>query len=144
MVQVWLAGDRLEIHLTGEDTGGSHCLVRDHPSPSFALVPHVHRNEDETIHIVDGTFDFVLDGVSRELGPGDTAFVPRGTVHAIRNTGPVAGCRVLLFSPAGIEHFFLEAGSASEDDQPDVRALMAAAERHGWEVTTGEDGRVGA
>ncbi len=144
MVQVWLAGDRLEIHLTGEDTGGSHCLVRDHPSPSFALVEHRHRNEDETIHIIDGTFDFVMDGISREIGPGDTVFVPRGTAHAIRNTGPTPGCRVLVFSPAGIERFFLEAGTASPDDRPDVRTLAAAAARHGWEVLTGANGRVGA
>jgi len=144
MVQVWLAGDRLEIHLTGEDTAGSHCLVRDHPSPSFALVEHLHRHEDETIHILDGTFDFVMDGTSRELGPGDTVFVPRGTAHAIRNTGPTTGCRMLVFTPAGIEGFFLEAGTASEDDRVDGRALRAAAERHGWEVLTGTDGKVGA
>jgi len=144
MVQVWLAGDRLEIHLTGEDTGGTHCLVRDHPSPSFALVPHLHLREDETIHVIDGTFDFVMDGISRELGPGDTVFVPRGTVHAIRNTGPTTGCRILVFSPAGIEHFFLEAGSADAGQRTDVRAVMAAAERYGWQVTTGADGKVGA
>jgi hypothetical protein len=51
---------------------------------------------------------------------------------------------VLVFSPAGIERFFLEAGTASEDDRPDARALTAAAERHGWEVLTAADGKVGA
>ncbi len=39
-------GDRLEVRLTGEDTGGALCLVRDHPAPSFTLVAHRHRNED--------------------------------------------------------------------------------------------------
>ena len=142
MVQVWLMGDLLEVHLTGKDTGGSLCMVVDHPQPSFTLVPHLHRNEDETIHIVDGTFDFVLDGVGRELGPGDSVHIPRGTVHAIRNTGPTTGRRVLVFHPAGLEHFFLEAGTASANDARDPRDLLALARQHGWEVMTGVDGKV--
>lgn len=144
MVQVWLMGDLLEVHLTGKDTGGSLCVVVDHPQPSFALVPHRHRNEDETIHIVDGTFDVVIDGVERELGPGDTVHIPRGTVHAIRNSGPATGRRVLVFHPAGLEHFFLEAGTASPDDARDPRDLLTLARHHGWEVMTGADGKVGA
>ncbi len=125
--EVELPGVRLEVHLTGEDTGGSLCVCVDHPAPSFRLFPHRHRNEDETIHIVEGTYEFVLEGESRRLGPGDTVHVPRGSVHGIRNAGERTGRRVLVFHPAGIEGFFLGAANARPEELP---ALAAA---HGWE-----------
>jgi hypothetical protein len=32
-----------------------------------------------------------------------------------------------------MENFFLEAGTAGEDDEVDARRALAAATRHGWE-----------
>ena len=127
MRRVWFAGDMLEVHLTGEDTDGSLSLFVDHPSPGFDLVPHRHRNESETIHIVEGTFEFAMEGRQRTLGPGDTVHVPRGAVHAIRNSGATTGRRVLTFQPAGIEGFFL----GVEQVRPDEVLDLALA--HGWE-----------
>ena len=129
-----MLGDRLEIHLTGEDTGGSLCLVVDHPEPAFHLLEHRHLNESETIHVVEGTYEFVLDGATRELGPGDTVHVPRGATHGIRNTGATTGRRVLVFEPAGIERFFLAAGTAEPGQARDPGELLALAERHGWQL----------
>ena len=129
MERLSLAGNELEIHLDGERTGGTLCVVVDHPPPEFRLVPHRHRDEDETIHIIEGTYEFQCDGESRPLGPGDTVHVPRGTAHAIRNTGDTAGRRVLVFHPAGIERFF-RAASAERDPQ----RLATLAREHGWEL----------
>ena len=133
MEQLWLAGNRLELHLTGDDTAGSLCLVVDHPPPEFALVPHRHRGEDETIHIVEGTYEFLCDGRTRQLGPGDTVHVPRGTVHAIRNVGEAVGERVLVFHPAGIEGFFRAAGTAEEGDSKPTAELLRLCEQFGWD-----------
>lgn len=133
MEQVWLLGNRLEIHLTAEDTGGSHCLLVDHPPPAFRLVPHRHRDHDETIHVVEGTFEFVLEGRTRQLGPGDTAHVPRGSAHDIRNTGDAPGKRVLVFTPGGLERFFLAAGTARPDEQRPADQLLALCAEVGWE-----------
>ena len=127
-------GDELEVHLTGEDTDGSLCLVVDRPAPSFHLVAHRHRSEDETIHIVAGAFELMLDGATRMLGPGDTVHVPKGTPHGIRNAGKTPGHRVLAFHPAGIERFFLAAGTASPDEARDPAELARLARDHGWEL----------
>ena len=132
MEALWLAGNRLEIHLTGEETGGSLCVVVDHPPPEFALVAHSHANEDETIHIVEGTYEFVLDGRTRKLGPGDTVHVPRGTVHAIRNVGEAVGERVLVFHPAGLEGFFRAAGTGGKDETKPTEELLKLCDRFGW------------
>jgi hypothetical protein len=132
MQEVWLMGNRLEIHLTGDDTGGSLCLLVDHPPPEFQLVAHRHLNEDETIHIVEGTYEFVLEGRTRELGPGDTVHVPRGSVHGIRNVGEADGERVLVFHPAGLERFFLAAGTADPAESRAGPELLALSSQYGW------------
>ena len=133
MEEVWLLGNRLEVHLTREDTGGSHCLLVDHPPPAFRLMPHRHLHHDETIHVVEGTYEFVLEGRTRQLGPGDSVFVPRGSAHDIRNTGEAAGKRVLVFTPGGLARFFLAAGTRKREERRPPEELLALCAEHGWE-----------
>ncbi len=131
---VWMPGRvRTEIHLTGEDTGGAFCLLVDHPPAGWSLPAHRHANEAETIHVVDGVFEMELDGAPRRVSAGQTIHVPAGVIHSGVNVGPQTARRVVIFSPAGMERFFLEAGSPVRDREPDIRAALAAAIRHGWE-----------
>jgi quercetin dioxygenase-like cupin family protein len=131
---VWMPGGvRTEVHLADEDTGGAFCLLVDNPPAGWSLPPHRHANEAETIHIVAGRFAMEIDGRSIELAAGETVHIPRGVTHSGRNVSADSGRRVLLFSPAGMERFFLEAGQPNQRDQPDAAAVLDAATRHGWE-----------
>jgi quercetin dioxygenase-like cupin family protein len=135
---VWMPGAvRTEIHLATDDTGGAFCLLIDHPPPGWSLPPHRHAGEAETIHILDGDFEMRIDGQRVEMSAGDTVHIPRHTVHSGRNAGPGTGRRLLLFSPAGLERFFLEAGSPTPEHEPDPAAALACAVRHGWEFLPG-------
>ncbi len=62
--------------------------------------------------------------------------IPKGVVHSGGNVGAEPGRRVVVFTPAGMEDFFLEVGAPSEQHQPDVGAAMASAARYGWEFVT--------
>ncbi len=131
---VWMPGGvRTEIHLTALQTGGAFCLLVDHPPVGWSLAAHLHQNEAETIHIVEGEFEMEVDGARSRLSAGETIYVPRGVIHSGANIGRQSGRRVLLFSPAGMERFFSEAGASTPDTEPDIPALLAAAGRHGWE-----------
>lgn len=44
-----------------------------------------------------------------------------------------AFCLLVDEPPAGMEAFFREAGAPHPDAEPDLRAALAAAVRHGWE-----------
>jgi quercetin dioxygenase-like cupin family protein len=135
---VWMpGGTRTEIHLTGADTGGSFCLLVDHPPPGWSLPPHIHTDAAETIHVVEGEFAMTIDGVTEQFGPGRTVHIPAGVVHAGANVGPGPGRRLLTFSPAGMEEFFLEAGTASPDAEVDQAAALDSALRHGWQFVGG-------
>jgi quercetin dioxygenase-like cupin family protein len=133
---VWMPGSiRTEIHLTAEDTDGAFCLLVDHPPAGWSLPAHRHHNAAETIHIVDGDFEMELDGQGWRLAAGETIHIPQGVIHAGANIGQQAGRRVVLFSPAGMERFFLEAGAPTADSRIDLAAALASATRHGWEFT---------
>jgi quercetin dioxygenase-like cupin family protein len=125
-------GVRTEIQLTGVDTEGAFCLIVDEPPPGWALPTHLHSTEAETIHVMDGEFEIVVDGEVLRLGPGETAHVPRGVLHSSRNVGDRPGRRVLLFHPAGIEGFFLEVGAGIPGESAEPAAIADAAARHGW------------
>ena len=124
---------RTEIQLRGEDTDGAFCLIVDRPPAGWSLPAHRHRNEAETIVVVEGEFEFDLAGARSRVSPGQSIHVPRGVTHASANIGPQTGCRVVLFSPAGMEGFFLEAGAATPDSEIDPASALACATRHGWE-----------
>jgi quercetin dioxygenase-like cupin family protein len=131
---VWMPGGvRTEIQLTAHDTAGAFCLLVDQPPPGWSLPPHRHSNEAETIHVVEGDFEMVLAGRRSRLSPGDTIHVPRGVIHSSANVGEGPGRRVVLFSPAGMERFFEQAGAADAEAEVDLSAVLASAIGHGWE-----------
>lgn len=133
---VWMPGGvRTEIHLTGEDTAGAFCLLADELPRGWELPPHRHRNEAETMHVLGGEMAVVVDGEERVLRAGETVHVPRGVLHSGRNAGEEALRRVVIFSPAGMEGFFLDAGAATPEDV-DARAVLEAAVSHGWEFVS--------
>src|SRR4051812_27381477 len=108
-------GVRTEIHLTGEDTAEAFCLLRDELPPGWELPPHRHRGEAETMHVLSGAMAVVVDGEEWLVEAGETAHVPRGVLHSSANAGTERLRRVVVFSPAGMERFFLEAGSSTPD-----------------------------
>ena len=126
-------GVRTEVHLTGADTGGAFCLIADRPPPGWRLPPHLHRGVAETIHVVEGEFEVTVDGRPARIGAGETVHIPADVVHATANAGEKPGHRILIFSPAGMEDFFLEAGAPTADVHVEPRESLAAALRHGWE-----------
>lgn len=126
-------GVRTEIHLAGADTHDAFCLLVDHPPADWSLPPHRHRNEAETIHIVEGEFEMTLDGTRSRLSEGQTIHIPRGVIHSGVNIGRRPGRRVLLFTPAGMERFFLEAGAPTQAAEIDPAETLASAARFGWE-----------
>jgi quercetin dioxygenase-like cupin family protein len=96
----------------------------------WSLPAHRHSNEAETILIVEGDFVVEIDGERSRLSAGETVHVPKGTVHSSANVGAQPGRRVVLFSPAGMERFFLEVGVPTADSEIDVRGALASAVRH--------------
>ena len=53
-----------------------------------ALAPRHRHPGEEIVFVLRGTLEYRLDGQAPvTLNPGNTLFIPAGTVHAVRNTG---------------------------------------------------------
>lgn len=53
--------------------------------PGTFVPPHIHPDQDEYLYILEGRFDFILDGEEAVGEPGDLITLPRGVPHGIFN-----------------------------------------------------------
>lgn len=57
--------------------------------PGTFVPPHIHPEQDEYLYILEGKFDFLLDGVEQSAEPGDLVTLPRGIPHGIFNNSDI-------------------------------------------------------
>ena len=104
----WGPGDRYTFLVTGSESGGSmfalDCLVGAGGGPP----PHRHLAEDELFYVFEGTIRFTAAGETRDVGAGESVFVPRGTAHSYRNEGNSDARMIAVYTPAGMEGWFRE------------------------------------
>ena len=97
-----------KILVSGTDSGGTSALF-DIKIPGNSGPPaHIHSREDEVYLIKRGTFQFLMDGVCLQAGPGASVYMPKGHFHAFKNISKEAGEQLMFVYPAGIEQFFWE------------------------------------
>jgi quercetin dioxygenase-like cupin family protein len=60
---------------------------------------HKHPDQEEVIYVVGGKVEQWIDRDKRVLGPGDSAFIPAGMVHASFNVGDGNASIVAILGP---------------------------------------------
>lgn len=134
-------GILMTFHAFPDDVDGKYCLVEAVVPPGCGAPPNHHAGETEAFHVLEGRFEFMVNGVVTEAGPGDHIRIPDGALHAFSAIGESNG-RVLILNAPGLMHdrFFTSVGTPVPDDTkvpspmdgpPDLAAVMAAAEASG-------------
>jgi mannose-6-phosphate isomerase-like protein (cupin superfamily) len=104
------AGTVYKIHVDRYQSGGI-IGVFEGTVPSLGGPPvHVHHNEDEVIYILEGQYEFWLDGQISLLDAGASIFLPRGVPHTFRVRSSTPARNLAFLTPGGLEEFFVEAG----------------------------------
>jgi quercetin dioxygenase-like cupin family protein len=89
-------------------TGSKQLLfVRVTMPPGTGHQFHYHPAREEIIYILDGTGEQWVDRKSCRLKPGESAFIPRNTVHAIYNSSKKPVTFLAILSPAVAKGPFL-------------------------------------
>jgi mannose-6-phosphate isomerase-like protein (cupin superfamily) len=101
-------GANVTILLSGADTGGTSTTMKIQIPAHAGPPPHIHTREDEVFIITSGTFQFFMDGVCLQAGPGTSVFMPKGHTHTFKNISKHAGEQLVVVYPAGLEQFFLD------------------------------------
>ncbi len=99
-------GGALTFKVRGEDTDGLLTAFESVAAPGEGPPLHAHANEDEVWYALEGTFRVRLDDDVREAPAGTFVFIPRGVVHTWQNVAGTPGRVLVVFTPAGFEHFF--------------------------------------
>lgn len=93
----WFGDTLVAIHLSSTAGHDGLCLV-EHRIPHGDSPPlHVHRNEDEVFHVLEGKMRFRVDGRDRVATPGETVLAPKGLPHTYRVESP-DGARCLTIT----------------------------------------------
>lgn len=131
--QVSWIGTTYSITVTKTDSAGTVGVFE-------AVVPagegpplHVHYNEDEVIHVVEGEYEFWLDGKTMRRGPGHSMFLPRGVPHTFRVASATPGRSVGIVTPGGFENFFVEMATRSLRIPTDLPEIASIGSNYGLE-----------
>ena len=64
---------------------------------------HKHPDQEEVVLVISGKVEQWVDREKRILGPGDSAFIPAGVVHASFNGGDQPARIIASLGPVGYE-----------------------------------------
>ncbi len=130
------------------ETGNRCAILELTVSPGAGAPPNHHAGEDESFYVLEGTFEFMLNGETMQAGPGDFIKIPDGALHAFSCSGDRPG-KLLEVNAPGRAHemFFTEAGDAmpegtteipAPDGPPDLEKIIAIAAKAGMTVVVPE------
>jgi quercetin dioxygenase-like cupin family protein len=121
------------IRIHGHDTGGVVSAVESHDVPGGGPPPHIHSREDETFQVLEGEYEFTVDGKSFVVKKGTTIFAPRGIPHTYRYLGQTPGRLMCVITPAGFEEFFEVIGALTPQQQQDIPRVITIGKEFGLE-----------
>jgi quercetin dioxygenase-like cupin family protein len=101
----------LELRFLVDETSGPGSLVMFEfivPPSARVPAPHFHKEVDEVVYGLEGTTTTTLDGQKHELRPGQSLFVPRGSVHTHENLHAETARSLVVMTPGSIGRRYFE------------------------------------
>ncbi|MBE7472926.1 MAG: cupin domain-containing protein [Anaerolineae bacterium] len=119
-------GHAVTLKLTEQETQGTYYVFELVTPPGHGIPPHVHKNEDEVIQVVEGEYEIQLGEQTYQAKAGAVIHFPRSIAHAFRNAGSKPGTTVWTVIPgANFEKFFEELGALPAGGPPDMARVAA-------------------
>ena len=140
---LWVFGELVMYKIKGEQTGGAYSLFEVVTQPEGGPPPHVQHREDESLYVLEGEYEFAVEGRTLRVGTGSLLYIPRGNLHAHRNVGEGLGRMLVSQTPGGLhERYFEEIGEERRDrfappvseNPPDTEKLARIAAEYGIEI----------
>jgi len=76
----------------------------------FVLKPHFHKTHDETVYVIKGTGQMLINDKWVDIKPGSLHFNPVSKIHSIKHTGNEELVVISVFTPGlkGPDRHFVE------------------------------------
>jgi quercetin dioxygenase-like cupin family protein len=132
---IYKAGVKVDFLKESKDTNNEYCEFRcSIPSASRTPMPHYHQGFDETVYGEKGIVTWTVNGKTKNVGPGETLFIPRGAVHMFENKSNQTVeflCRTTPGDAFGPEYFEAIATVLNVDGIPDFQKLQDIMKQYG-------------
>jgi quercetin dioxygenase-like cupin family protein len=114
----WLqsrAGEHFCIRVPATATNGAYSVTEVIASPGDSTPVHIHQNEDEYIHVLEGTVRVLYGEKTFEASPGSIVSLDRGVAHAWGNDTDASVRMIITLTPGGCEEALRQIALAGED-----------------------------
>ncbi|MEM1423409.1 MAG: cupin domain-containing protein [Planctomycetota bacterium] len=133
-----MAGDEYRIKVPSERIDGRFSVVRFTVPPGGGPTPHVHSEDEEIVHILEGACAFYADRDTLRASAGQTVVLPRHIPHAFRNTSDRPASFLTVTTPGGFDRFVRACGNPASPgasppppDADEIARIAAAAPDYG-------------
>ena len=142
--QLWFLDSLVTIRVSMSDGQDSISILEHFVPYGFSPPLHVHRTEDEVLHVLEGKFRLRVQDQEHRLGAGDILLAPKGVQHTYRVESAQGG-RCLTVTVRGDFERFVRAVSrpAERPELPEpagppsaeaIQELRATATKYGIEL----------
>jgi quercetin dioxygenase-like cupin family protein len=97
------AGERIAVRLSSKDTNRAYAIVESVSAPGCSPPLHLHRNEEEHMVVLAGTYRIQIEDKVFAAPAGTSATVPRGARHSWRNISNETSRLLVVLTPGGFE-----------------------------------------
>ena len=140
---LWVLGELVTRKVASEQTGGAYSLFEVVTQPQVGPPPHIQHREDECFYVLEGEYEFLVEGRTLRMPAGSLLYVPKGNLHAHKNVGEGTGRMLVSQTPGGLhERFFEELGEPAKDtlspvseEPPNVQRIGTIAAKYGIEIS---------
>ena len=118
--------------IDGTATGGMGVFELTVAPGAQVPPPHSHTRNEECVYVLEGMLRYSVDGVVRDLVPGEWMFTPRGSVHHFSNPHNGTARALIVLTPDIGAQYFRDVGAiVSAGGPPDRSKLIDVMSRYG-------------
>ena len=89
-----------DLGMISASSGSQQLLFADLEfAPGDGFDFHHHPNQEEALYLISGGLEAWIEGEKSILGPGDSMYMPAGTIHACFNVSDSPAKMVVVLSP---------------------------------------------
>ncbi|TDN61139.1 cupin domain [Paraburkholderia sp. BL10I2N1] len=118
--------------IDGAATGGMGVFELTVPPGSQVPPPHSHTRNEECVYVLDGILRYSVNGVVRDLQPGEWMHTPPGSVHHFSNPHIGTARALIILTPDVGAQYFRDVGAIiNAGGPPDREKLIGVMSRYG-------------
>lgn len=128
-----IGGLAIRYLIDGTQAGAGAGVFELTVAPGARVPPaHSHTNNEEIVYVLDGRLRYSVDAETRDLGPGERMYTPRGSVHAFSNPHDRPAKALIFLTPdIGAQYFRDVAAAVASPGGPNPVKMVEVMARYG-------------